>query len=96
MTRTVIGYRPNGSPVTVYSTVEGASRRGYWGRRNQGRVRLMPEEIFAIAGDDLATAQAFLRDAGYIAYPLKSDDLRRADRILVNRATLRYGNFTLG
>ena len=54
----------------------------------------MPESIMKIAGDDLATRQAFLRDSGYLGYI--SMEQRAADRILVNRATLKYGNFTLG
>lgn len=71
------------------------------------RVRLMPEDIFRFAGADERLRLAFLRDAGYIEYrPSQySDtgrmlqeirDLRAADRVLVNRATLARGNFTLG
>jgi len=66
----------------------------------------MPEQIFKIAGDDTRLVQAFLRDAGYMDYgPAVGHSegwmereyaLRQADRDLVNRATLRYGNFTLG
>lgn len=125
MQKTTIGYRPDGQPVQVYSTLEGATRRGEFGkaqsrssawRRLQGarydttsRVRLMPESIIEIAGDDEALRLAFLRDAGYIQYRPRMgytsntaewmadiEEQRLADRLLVNRATLRYGNFTLG
>jgi len=109
MQKTTIGFRPDGAPVRVYTTTEGATARGQFGRTSAGRVRLMPESIIEIAGDDTALRQAFLRDAGYLQYRPRSgysvptsqwtreiEDQRRADRILVNRATLRYGNFTLG
>lgn len=107
--KTTIGYRPNGDPVQVYATMEGAYRGGFRKMQNQtsvvrklagarytstARVRLMPESIMKIAGNDLATRQAFLRDSGYLGYI--SMEQRAADRILVNRATLKYGNFTLG
>jgi hypothetical protein len=128
--KTTIGYRPNGAPVQVYTTSEGTTVRGSFGRANRdlsetrradgarysstGRVRLMPESIVEIAGDDLELRQAFLRDAGYLDYvprggwaayarqPLGGGALadiaeqRRADRILVDRATARYANFYLG
>lgn len=108
LVKTTIGYRPNGAPVQVYTTTESATGHGAWGKRNPGRTRLMPESINKIAGNDLKLRQAFLRDAGYIEYlpPHGYDDAgrwmqeiaaqRREDRILVNRATLRYKNFTLG
>lgn len=69
----------------------------------------MPESINEIAGDDLALRQAFLRDAGYIAYTPRVgynvptsqwmadiDAQRRADRTLVDRATRKFDNFYLG
>lgn len=107
--KTTIGYRPGGAPVQVYTTSEGVTVRGQFGRtqRDMGtsRVRLMPESIMAIAGDDLALRQAFLRDAGYLDYVpahgygpgwiAEVAQLRRADRILVDRATRKYGNFYL-
>lgn len=116
MTKTTIGRRPDGTPVRVYATSEGTTSRGGFGRREENRVRLagarytsarrvrlMPESILEIAGDDQALRQAFLRDAGYLEYkPNGGYDLaaiaeqRKQDRILVNRATIRYGNFTLG
>lgn len=122
--KTTIGYRPNGTPVQVYSTVEGTTVRGQFGRAQRDfsdtqrlaggrysttkRVRLMPESINVIAGDDLTLRQAFLRDAGYIDYlpahgrdaagkwVQEITDQRAADRKLVDRATLRFNNFTLG
>lgn len=112
--KTTIGYRPDGSPVRVYTTTEGTTVRGNFGRTQQvtgsrlsgarysstARVRLMPESIFQIAGNDTALRQAFLRDAGYLQYgkPTGASIIaqQRADRILVDRATLKYNNFTLG
>jgi hypothetical protein len=124
MQKTTIGYRPDGSPVRVYTTTEGTTSRGQFGRAQRDRtaferragarytstkrVRLMPEEIMNIAGDDKALRQAFLRDAGYLEYMPKNgfdngnrwigelEEMRVADRKLVDRATLKYGNFTLG
>lgn len=111
-TKTTIGYRPNGTPVQVYTTSEGTTRRGGFGRQqirmgSTGRVRLMPESILEIAGNDKELAQAFLRDAGYLDYVPPNGYTtdwvinglpaqQRADRVLVDQATLRYGNFTLG
>lgn len=122
MRKTTIGYRPDGTPVEVYATTESTSVKAAWGkaqarfsaqRRLSGarytstnRVRLMPEQIFKIAGTDVRLTQAFLRDAGYIDYASavgygdgwieREYALRKADRALVDKATLRYGNFTLG
>lgn len=106
MVKTTIGYRPDGTPVQVYATGEG-TKRGVFSKQNgPGRVRLMPETIMAIAGDDLKLRQAFLRDAGYLDYrPLggftpgwvqRLDAERAADKRMVDKATLRFGNFTLG
>ncbi len=121
--KTTIGYRPNGDPVRVYTTTEGTTARGQFGkaqrrtsdfRRAAGarytstsRVRLMPESIVEIAGNDLQLRQAFLRDAGYIDYlpprgmPVSGwtaaiEEQKRADRILVDRATAKFANFYLG
>lgn len=115
-TKSTIGYRPNGEPIRVYTTLEGATVRGNFGRRNLvnaqaaaragsrvssfGRVRLMPESIFEMAGQDTTLRQAFLRDAGYLnPSPGTGAQIvaqQRADRILVDRATLKFSNFTLG
>lgn len=106
MVKTTIGYRPDGTPVQVYATGEG-TKRGVFSKQNgPGRVRLMPETIMTIAGDDLKLRQAFLRDAGYLDYlppggftsgwVQRLDALRAADRRMVDKATLKYGNFTLG
>lgn len=124
MRKTTIGFRPDGTPVQVYATTEGTTVRGRFGRAQADmaatqrlagarytsttRVRLMPETIFQIAGDDTELRRAFLRDAGYLEYRPKNGydrgnkwiaeiaEQRRQDRIIVNRATLKYGNFTLG
>jgi hypothetical protein len=108
--KTTIGYRPDGSPVRVYTTTEGTTARGQFGKQqiamgSTGRVRLMPETIMQIAGHNKDLAQAFLRDAGYLEYPAGHTpdwfarglpEQQRRDRAAVDRATLRYGNFTLG
>jgi hypothetical protein len=124
MRKTTIGTRPDGTPVQVYATTEGTTVRGQFGREQVGRsgsrrlandryskvnrVRLMPESIIEIAGEDTALRQAFLRDAGYLEYRPKNGfdagnkwvqeiaEQRESDRIAVNRATLQFGNFTLG
>lgn len=108
MSKVTVGFRPDGKPVRVYATTEGATRHGVFGKANAGgRVRLMPESIMEIAGPDLGLRQAFLRDAGYLDYipPHGYDSagkwiqqlnqMRSNDRILVDRATKRYGNFYL-
>jgi hypothetical protein len=120
--KTTIGIRPDGTPVQVYTTTEGTTARGQFGKANlrtsgirkaagqrystMARVRLMPETIMQISGNDLALRQAFLRDAGYIEYrqPVFNaktywrdiEAQKHADRILVDRATARFGNFYLG
>jgi hypothetical protein len=124
MQKTTIGRRPDGTPVQVYATTEGTTVRGQFGRAQVGRsgsqrlandryskvnrVRLMPESIMELSGEDTALRQAFLRDAGYLEYRPRNgydsdnkwvaeiEQLRREDRIAVDRATLKFGNFTLG
>ncbi len=116
MQKTTIGRRPDGKPVQVYTTTEGTSARGAFGRQQAAtnaslrargvpygdsrRQRLMPESIAELAGDNAELRKAFLRDAGYLEYrPTPSStiaELRIADRKAVNKATLAYGNFTLG
>lgn len=104
MERVTIGVRPNGDPVQVYAT--SARTAGARGVKSE-RVRLMPEDIFRFAGADDRLRSAFLRDAGYMEYkPSQYGDtaaalrevreLKSADRVLVDRATLARGNFTLG
>ena len=98
--KTTIGRRPDGAPVQVCTTSEGTTGRGAFGSRSRGRVRLMPESINEIAGEDLALRQAFLRDAGYMTTPRLTPhallEQQRADRILVDRATRKFNNFYLG
>ena len=124
MQKTTIGRRPDGTPVQVYSTSEAVTVRGSFGRQQRAtsatqrlagarysstrRVRLMPEQIMEISGDNEILRKAFLRDAGYLEYRPKSgydsgnkwlEEIRLqrvADRKTVNKATLAYGNFTLG
>jgi hypothetical protein len=122
--KTTIGVRADGSVVRVYTTAESATIRGGFGKAQRdfsanqilrgaryastGRIRLMPESIIEICGDNLPLRQAFLRDAGYISYipshgydnqgkwMQELADQKHEDRILVNRATLRFNNFVLG
>ena len=77
--REVVGRAADGSPITVFTTLEGATRRGVYGRMERNlyrsnwggagtaaRRRLMPESIFQIARDP-AEARVLLIDAGYIS-----------------------------
>lgn len=70
-----IGTRPNGEPLEVYATGEGVTARGRFGRgelarREDGhrstRLRLMPEQIFRMAGNDPGRARELLIRYGYI------------------------------
>lgn len=49
----------------TYTTV-GTTKRGFAGKRLKGERRLMPEGIFAEAGDDRELAVALLRKHGYL------------------------------
>ena len=50
-----------------FTTTQGSTRRGTFGRSNAaGRARLMPESIIELAGDDRAEAQRLLRLYRYI------------------------------
>lgn len=76
-----IGKRPDGSPLQVFATTEGTTRRGSFGsseirRTNEaikdGRyrrsttVRLMPEQIIKMAGTDRARLRELLIRYGYM------------------------------
>lgn len=70
-----IGRRPDGSPLQVYATGEGVTRRGRFGRgeiarREEGhrstRLRLMPEQIYRMAGNNPERARELLIRYGYI------------------------------
>lgn len=70
--RTVIGRDRDGNPILGYTTSEGTTRRGAFGRQARAasgsyakRVRLMPETIIGLT-DDVELRQALLRDAGYL------------------------------
>jgi len=82
MQLTTIGKRADGSPVRVYTTAEGTTRRGNFGQQNAGLgvddVRLngsrysstkrvrLMPESIVSISDDLETRQILLRDAGYM------------------------------
>lgn len=76
-----IGRRADGTPLQVYATTEGTTARGRFGRRElalteqftkEGRyrrtttLRLMPEQISAMAGDDPARWRELLQKYGYL------------------------------
>lgn len=79
--RSVIGRNRDGSPIYGYVTQEGTTRRGRFGRTQEGlgstvsrgsgrysrvnRPRLMPESIVGLT-DDVNTRRLLLRDAGYL------------------------------
>lgn len=63
--RVTIGRRPDGTPITGYTTIEGTSKRGVYGRTSFGRSRLMPESIIELT-DDVEMRRLLLRDAGYL------------------------------
>lgn len=81
MRQTVVGYRPDGSPVLAYTTVEGTTRRGQFYRLNRmaggatdrrvgryaqtNRVRFMPETIYDL-GQSNDEVRILLIDSGYI------------------------------
>lgn len=76
--RSMIGRKPDGSPILGYVTVEGKSRRGAYGsaqqgvqRRRGGRPRLMPESIIELT-DDVNMRRVLLRDAGYLEPPIRN------------------------
>lgn len=81
MRQTVVGYRPDGSPVLSYTTVEGTTRRGQFYRLNRtiggtgdsrvgrytqtNRVRFMPETIYDLAQSN-DEVRILLIDSGYL------------------------------
>lgn len=94
MTKTTIGRRPDGSPVQVYTTSEGNTRRGAYGKAQaqfggQKRTRLMPESIYDLAGSDSAAAKTLLRDAGYIDQGWK---VSAAERLEIARADRAFAD----
>lgn len=69
MQRVPIGQRPDGSQIMGYTTIEGTSKRGSYGRASFGRSRLMPESIMEMT-DDVEMRRLLLRDAGYLDTPV--------------------------
>lgn len=65
LTPVTIGTRPDGSPLQVYATTEGTTRRGSYGRRSSS-VRLMPEQIAPMAGGDTDRWIELLAKYGYL------------------------------
>jgi hypothetical protein len=81
MRQTVVGYRPDGSPILAYTTVEGTTRRGQFYRLNRtiggngesrvgryaqtNRVRFMPETIYDLAQSN-DEVRILLIDSGYL------------------------------
>lgn len=66
-----IGVKADGSPLLVYVTNEGTTRRGEFTRRQDPSrrtrtLRLMPEQIYRMAGNDPDRAIELLRRYGYI------------------------------
>jgi hypothetical protein len=74
MVRTVIGRQPDGTPILGYTTGEGVTKRGAYGKQSRiggsrsNRIRLMPEELLSLT-DDMDLRKVLLRDAGFINYP---------------------------
>jgi hypothetical protein len=82
--RSIIGRRPDGTPILGYTTGEGTSIRGAFGKQQRDagvgthkvgtrystvkRIRLMPETIIGLT-DDVEMRQLLLRDAGYLDLP---------------------------
>lgn len=69
MQRVQIGWAADGSPIMGYTTIEGTSRRGQYGRASSTRARLMPESILEFT-DDPDLRRVLLRDAGYLQPPI--------------------------
>jgi hypothetical protein len=65
MQKVPIGQRPDGSQIMGYTTIEGTSKRGVYGRTSAGRSRLMPETILDLT-DDVDMKRVLLRDAGFL------------------------------
>lgn len=89
--RSVIGHRADGSPILGYTTGEGTSIRGDFGKRQAiagagtrkvgtryrttKRIRLMPETLIGLT-EDPDLRRVLLRDAGYLDVALTPDDYR--------------------
>lgn len=62
----VIGTRPDGTPLTVYSTTELTGRKGRRAYKYREGIRLMPEQIHKMAGGNTTRYRALLAEYGYI------------------------------
>ena len=83
MERVTVGFRPDGSAIQVFTTTEGTTARGVFGRNaattrvgsdrysTANRIRLMPESIVELT-DDVDLRKVLLRDAGYLDYPIQN------------------------
>lgn len=80
--RTVIGVRADGTQILGYTTSEGTTRRGAYGKQTAAlgrakRVRLMPETIIGLT-PDVDLRRVLLRDAGYLDVPITAGERRAA------------------
>lgn len=100
--KTIIGHHGDGSPIEVYTTSEGTTRRGAYGKAQRQfssptRARLMPETVMSIARTP-AEARVLLRDAGYLTTPgltpVQAAQQAATDRAMADRLFARAG-FTL-
>lgn len=89
--RTVIGIRPDGTQILGYTTGEGTSVRGDYGKRQRlvagqyqkidtryrtaKRIRLMPETIIGLT-PDVELRRVLLRDAGYLDVPVSGAEMK--------------------
>jgi hypothetical protein len=99
LAKTVIGYGQDGSPIEVYLTSEGTTRRGLYAQAQRQfnsptRARLMPETIMSIARTP-AEARVLLRDAGYLTTPgltaQQAAEQAATDRAMADRLFARAG-----
>lgn len=65
--KVTIGVRADGTPLQVYATTEGTTARGAWAKATKsGSLRLMPENIAVMAGNDPARWAKLLQRYGYL------------------------------
>jgi hypothetical protein len=101
--RSIIGRNADGTAILGYTTGEGSTARGAFGKQNTlvtggtGRqIRLMPETIIGLT-DDVELRRVLLRDAGYLDVPTTAAErsaprgggfaLRRAEALRADRVT---------
>lgn len=100
--KTTIGYRPDGTPIEVYTTSEGTTRRGNFGRAQQGLgvndqrltgSRYSSTTRIRLMPEEIynvartpAEARVLLRDAGYIDPPGNITAAARSDMARTDRA----------